>query len=456
MAFSLRDYDILGEIGRGGFGTVLRARQKSLDRVVAIKCLSPQRVQDRRDIVRFRREARAMATLAHDNIVSVFDYGFHSGNYYIVMEYVDGLTLDEALVRGMGVDSLLLVLEKTAAALEYAHGEGVIHRDVKPGNILLGRNGQVRLADFGLASFRQDMTPQSASAALGTLCYMAPEAMVTPKEVDPQADAFSLGCVLYQVLSGNLPFPGGSIGEVSYKVLNELPQPVETDERRRSLAELAIKCLDKDREARPFVREIHRSIGSAIRDRSHVAEEELVSFVRGERQGTPGNRITSGPAVSSRTLRRRSRATLVIAALLALAAVALVPIIRRTMALRREARTCLPGLPGKDKGDDLSLPARSAHGTGADPVATDGPAPLSGTRVAVNAGTLVLHGIVRTDTVTINGAPVAASARSTRKISVPSGHYRLEVRRADGSLLTREVDIMPYQIVEWNPGRRGK
>ena len=185
MAFSLKDYQIIAEIGRGGFASVYRARQKSLGREVAIKRLSAPRRQDSTEIIRFRREAEAMAALTHDNILAVLDHAYQDGNYYIVMEYVEGMAFDAALSAGMPAGCSLFVLEKVAGALKYAHGEKIIHRDIKPGNILLGRNGQIKLADFGLAMFRTGIESITApGAVLGTISFLAPEALASPKDVD--------------------------------------------------------------------------------------------------------------------------------------------------------------------------------------------------------------------------------------------------------------------------------
>ncbi|MFW5775203.1 MAG: serine/threonine-protein kinase, partial [Chitinivibrionales bacterium] len=130
MAFSFQEYKIIDEIGRGAYGTVYRARQHSLNRVVAIKSLSPQRAQNRHDIIRFRQEAQAMASLAHDAIVTVYDYAFHHGRYYIVMEYVDGTTLESLFAQSASVQLMLFVLERITDALICAHEKGIIHRDL--------------------------------------------------------------------------------------------------------------------------------------------------------------------------------------------------------------------------------------------------------------------------------------------------------------------------------------
>jgi serine/threonine protein kinase len=153
MAFSLSDYQILEEIGRGGFATVYRARQKSLGKEVAIKCLAPLRQQNSEQIVRFRREAETMAALTHDNIIAIIDYAFFNGSYYIVMEYIQGMALNTAFEKGLPPTPALCVMEKIVSALKAAHERNIIHRDIKPANILIGRSGQIKLADFGLAMF---------------------------------------------------------------------------------------------------------------------------------------------------------------------------------------------------------------------------------------------------------------------------------------------------------------
>ncbi|MBF0433711.1 MAG: serine/threonine protein kinase, partial [Fibrobacteria bacterium] len=283
MAFSIQDYEFLEEIGRGSFASVFRARQRSLDRYVAIKCLSPQRAQNRRDLEQFKKEAHATATLSHDNIVTIYDYGYQAGNYYLVMEYIDGLNLNKVLDKGLPVMEGLWALERVVEALKSVHSKGIIHRDIKPTNIFLSKAGQVKLADFGLAAFHSASRNSSSQAgAMGTLAYMAPEAMLNPKEIDNRADIFSLGVVFYRLVSGKLPFPGDTIGEISYNVINEAPAPLSGEFSNEVLKALFLCCLDKDREKRPGLDEIGKTLQTGIGDSHYRLKDSLTSFIWGE------------------------------------------------------------------------------------------------------------------------------------------------------------------------------
>ncbi|MFZ4763761.1 MAG: serine/threonine-protein kinase [Roseimicrobium sp.] len=203
-------YEFLELIGRGGMGLVYRARQRSLNRLVAVKLL-PVDLQLRRTFLeRFAREARALALLSHPNIVSVYDSGEAPavGCYY-VMEYVKGKTLRQLLSEGgMSSRKLLGIAMRVCEALQYAHIHGVVHRDVKPANILIDENGQVKVADFGLAKVLGISTDEpltSTSDALGTGDYMAPESRKANGDVDHRADIYSLGVMLYEMLTGHVP-----------------------------------------------------------------------------------------------------------------------------------------------------------------------------------------------------------------------------------------------------------
>lgn len=201
---------ILELIGRGGMGAVYTARQKGLNRVVAVKVLPKEVRNDPGFGDRFVREAQTLAKLNHPNIVTVYDFGRAGDLFYFVMEFVDGITLRESIAAG-GVkpEEALRIVPELCEALQYAHEEGVVHRDIKPENILLDRRGRIKIADFGLAKLlkgkEQDQNLTHTHQVMGTMNYMAPEQMTTGKEVDHRADIYSLGVIFYELLTGELP-----------------------------------------------------------------------------------------------------------------------------------------------------------------------------------------------------------------------------------------------------------
>ncbi len=452
MAFSFDQYDILDELGRGAFGTVYRARQKSLGRTVAIKCLSPHRIQNRHDIIRFRREAQGMAALSHDNILAVIDYAYQGDAYYIVMEYIDGSTLDAALGAGLPRCTLLYALEKTSRALQYAHAEGVVHRDVKPSNILLGKQGQIKLADFGLAAFESGMSHHSSmdGAAVGTLAYMAPEALVSPGDIDNRIDVYALGCILYQILAGSLPFDGESIGEVSYKILNESPAPIPDKAGDAALVDLAIGCLARDRDARPSMETCLDTLWQAVHQDLDRAERELVAFVKCARPGAmrPVKRTTRLP--TTRVMRPRLSPRLIGAAAggaaLAIGAIAL----WRSGGPHFTKTPDLPELSVLESGAGKAPSSRVREKLRVIP-SHDGPAPVTGASAGDDVATVIVHGLAPEDTIVINGKPVNMRIRNaTIGVPVAPGRNRLEIRRRNGKSLKRAVDVMPFQTIEWD------
>jgi tRNA A-37 threonylcarbamoyl transferase component Bud32 len=202
--------EMLELIGQGGMGAVYKARQPSLDRLVAVKVLPPELGRDPAFAERFGREARALARLSHPNIVAVHDVGKAGDYYYFVMEYVEGVNLRQVLRDGkLRPEHALRLVPQICDALQYAHEEGVVHRDVKPENILLDRKGRVKIADFGLAKLlgrdTGNFTLTGSRQVMGTLYYMAPEQVERPLEVDHRADIYSLGVVFYEMLTGQLP-----------------------------------------------------------------------------------------------------------------------------------------------------------------------------------------------------------------------------------------------------------
>jgi hypothetical protein len=202
--------EILDLLGAGGMGAVYRARQRGLDRLVALKILSPRFSAAPAFAERFAREARTLARLNHPNIVAVYDLGQAGQLYYFVMEYVDGVNLRQMLqAQRLAPAEALAIVPQICEALEYAHGEGIVHRDVKPENILLDHKGVVKIADFGISKLVDAAATAPAltqtNQVLGTLHYMAPEQFENPLAVDHRADLYSLGVVLYEMLTGELP-----------------------------------------------------------------------------------------------------------------------------------------------------------------------------------------------------------------------------------------------------------
>ncbi len=213
--------EILGLIGKGGMGAVYKARQRGLDRMVAIKILPPEIGNDPSFAERFTREARALARLTHNNIVSIYDFGQVNGLFFIVMEYVDGVNLRQTILTGaLAPPAALAIIPQLCEALQFAHDEGIVHRDIKPENILLDKKGRVKIADFGLSKIlgheAADLSLTGSHQVMGTPRYMAPEQMQGSRHVDHRADIYSLGVVFYELLTGELPL--GKFAPPSRKV----------------------------------------------------------------------------------------------------------------------------------------------------------------------------------------------------------------------------------------------
>lgn len=221
-------YRIVSQLGRGGMAIVYKAYQPSLDRYVAIKFLLPQVVPNPTMIKRFKQEAKLSASLRHPYIVAVLDFGERQKIAYLVMEYVGGETLQTKLGRPMDLARALRIAAQVASALDYAHSHGVIHRDVKPSNILLARDDWALLSDFGIAKALQSATALTQTGMfIGTPEYMAPE-QGQGREVDARCDIYALGVVLFEMLAGRPPFTGDTPISVMLKHCTEpLPSPRE-------------------------------------------------------------------------------------------------------------------------------------------------------------------------------------------------------------------------------------
>ena len=259
-------YKILDQLGVGGMGIVYRAEDTELKRFVALKFLPAEIASNEKAIERFRREARAAAALNHPNICTIHEIGDHEGRPFIVMELLEGEVLKDRLVRGaLPTDTLLDIAVQIAQGLDAAHGKGMLHRDVKPANIFLTRDGGVKVLDFGLAKLVSSTDADAdtvdttfdgadltrAGAAVGTVAYMSPE-QVRGEELDTRSDLFSFGLVLYQMATGQQPFAGSTSGVVFEAILNRTPiTPVQLNPDIPAHLESVInKALEKDRDLR--------------------------------------------------------------------------------------------------------------------------------------------------------------------------------------------------------------
>jgi serine/threonine-protein kinase len=249
-------YQVMQKIGAGAMANVYKARQLSLDRIVAIKILPKRMSEDPEFVTRFIKEGRAAARLNHNNIVQAIDVGEYGGFHYFVMEYVDGQTVYDLMAtkKVFAEGEALSIIIQIARALEHAHAKGFIHRDVKPKNIMITRDGTAKLADMGLAREAADAEAAAAEKgrAYGTPYYISPEQIRGVEDVDFRADIYSLGATFYHMITGRVPFDGPSPTAIMHKHLREPLIPPDHINSRLStgLAEVVERALAKDRQAR--------------------------------------------------------------------------------------------------------------------------------------------------------------------------------------------------------------
>ena len=256
------DHELQALLGRGGMGAVYRARHKKLDRLVAIKVLLPDLVQDPAFAERFEGEARALARLDHPGIVGLHDFGRAGPWFYLVMDFVDGANLRELLAQGqLRPGEVLRLVAQLCDALQYAHDHRIVHRDIKPENLLVDGDGRVRIADFGLAKLlgpgHSAVPLTQTNQSLGTPLYMAPEQMHAPSQVDHRADLYSLGVVVYEMLTGRLP-------------LGRFQPPSARDASASAFDPVVMKSLESDpaqryQAAREVKRDLQQNSDAAAR-----------------------------------------------------------------------------------------------------------------------------------------------------------------------------------------------
>ncbi len=266
----LGEYDLLDRIGAGGMGKVYKARHRLMDRLVALKVLHPAATGNPQLVQRFYREVKAAARLSHPNIVTAHDAGEDVGGCYLVCEYVEGMDLS-ALIHDRGplpVDEAVNCVLQAARGLAYAHARGVVHRDIKPSNLLLDRNGTVKVLDMGLARLVEEADAGTVEQSLtvegrmmGTAAYMAPEQAVNPHLADPRSDIYSLGCTLYRLLTGEVPYPG------------ETSVQIAIAQRERPIPNL----LKRRPEATPVLQEVFARMVSKKPEDRYASMEHVIT-----------------------------------------------------------------------------------------------------------------------------------------------------------------------------------
>ena len=339
MLGELGDYELLEEVGRGGQGVVFRARQKSLNRTVALKVISLGQWASKAHLKRFRREAEAAASLDHPCIVPIYEVGERDGSCYFSMKFVEGGQLDEVVRRTlMSIRQAAELIAKIARTVHYAHEHGILHRDIKPGNVLLDQKGEPHLTDFGLARLVEtESTVTRTMEVLGTPSYMAPEQAVgNNARVSRATDVYGLGAVFYQLLTGHPPFAGGTTFETVQLVLDTEPrQPrLWNPKIDRDLATICLKCLEKDPQRR------YSSALALAEDLEHWLKHEPI-------RAKPSGFFTHG-----RKWMWRNRTTAVLAASLIALASAIGVMIWKSEFVRRPITTGIAVLPLENLSND--------------------------------------------------------------------------------------------------------
>ncbi len=282
---TIRNFEIKELIATGGMAAIYKAVQVSLDRIVAIKILHGHLAQDKDFITRFEREAKAAANLKHENIVNIIDYGKADDMYFIAMEYVDGKSLKDLInsVKFIPQDIALKIAYDISQGLAHAHEKGVVHRDIKPANIIIGYDGVVKIADFGLAQ-AQDLTSVTVTGAIvGTPAYMSPE-QAGGKKVDHRSDIFSLGVVFYEMITGIKPFRGENYSSIIHEIMTVVPpKPVEANPLlTREISAIIEHLLVKDPDQRQqSIADFGSSINAIMRaSKTEVSRKDIGHFIK--------------------------------------------------------------------------------------------------------------------------------------------------------------------------------
>jgi serine/threonine-protein kinase len=298
-------YEVVELLGEGGMGVVYKARQKSLDRMVALKILPTRAAKEKAFIERFIREARTVARLNHENIIAGIDVGEADGTYYFAMEYVEGESVADMVERLGALEerTALQITAQMARALAHAHKHGLVHRDVKPQNILVTRNNMAKLCDLGLAKSKVGQEDEQGGVPIGTPHYLSPEQARGEADVDIRSDIYSLGATLYHMLTGSTPFDGQSPMVLMTKHLTEEPQsPRRRDPRiSKAASDLVMLMMEKEKEDR------QQTPSELLEDVERVLQGKRSTAGSQRTSGRRGSRRKSGARPPMRDSRRGSR-----------------------------------------------------------------------------------------------------------------------------------------------------
>jgi eukaryotic-like serine/threonine-protein kinase len=304
MPDTIGNYKILERLGQGGMGDIYKAVQQGLNRIVALKVLSPQMCRNEEFSRRFEIEAKAISLLEHQNIVSIYEYGQSNGLKFFAMQFVEGEDLGKRIAgkKRMGLTECMDYARQICRGLRYAHSKNVIHRDIKPQNVLIDVNGVCKLSDFGIAKIFEQANITVTGMAVGTPEYMSPE-QAQGDELDMQTDIYSLGIVIFEMLTKKPPFTGNSPMAIAYKQVHELPLPPSAfrKDTPKRLELIVLKALKKNRKDR------YRNVEELLADLDTVDIDEkidrpTVSFLTGKKSAAePDN-----PLIEKRITDRRS------------------------------------------------------------------------------------------------------------------------------------------------------